>query len=139
MTRTGPAGVAMSACGHASVGRPVLARPAWVSVWPLSHEPIVVGAVFPGSAPFKPAFGRWSGRSGRPRPHPPPQSPAMLPHRPVRASGRRPPCPPPSALAHPLYLYLPERAGTAVPVGSFDPGRDMLCTLTSPPPWLQWP
>ena len=66
MTRTGPAGVAMSACGHASVGRPVLARPALVSVWPLSHEPIVVGAVFPGSASFKPASGRWSGRSADP-------------------------------------------------------------------------
>jgi len=44
-----------------------------------------------------------------------------------------------SPLAHPLYLYLPEWPAVALPGWSIDPGRDMLCILTSPPRWLQWP
>jgi len=142
MTRTGRADVAMSACGRASASRPVLARPGFrglVSVWPLSHGLTVVGAVFPGSASLKPASCRLAGRSRRPQPHPSLQPLTMSSsHRSVRASGPpRPPCPRSSALTHPLYLYLPERPGTALPGRSFDPGRDTLCTFT--PQWLQWP
>jgi len=137
MTRTGLADVVMSACGHDAAGRPVPARPGFrelVSVWPASGEPTVVRAVFPGPASFKPAFYR------TPEAHPPARPPAMPPHRPVRAPGPpRPPCPRPSSLAYPLYLYLLEWPAAAPPGCSIDPGRDMLCILTSPPRWLQWP
>ena len=143
MTSTGLADVTMSACGRASASRPVLARPGFrelVSVWPLSHGLTVVGAVFPGSASLKPASCRRAGRSRRSQPHPSLQPLTMPSHRPVRAScPPRPPCPRSSALGHPLYSYLPERPATALPGRSFDPGRDTLCTLTSPPRWLQWP
>ena len=138
MIRTGPADVAISACGHTSAHRAVLARPGsreLVSVWPVSHEPTVVRAAFPGSAFLKPAFFRLAGGSRRPQSYP-----LMPPHGPVRAPGSpRPPCPRSSALAYPLYLYLPEWPGIALPGSSFDPGRDMLCILASPPRWLQWP
>jgi hypothetical protein len=105
----------MSACGRASPSRPVLVRPGLrepVSVWPLSHGLTVVGAVFPGSAALKPASCRLAGRSRQPRS---------------------------STLTHSPYSHLPEWPGTAIPGSSFDPGRDMLCILTSPPQWLQWP
>lgn len=144
MTRTGPGGVAMSACGRASASRLVLAQPGFrelVSVWPLSRGLTVVGPVFPDSASLKPASCHLAGRSRRPQPHPSLQPLTMPPHRPVRAPGPpRPPCPRSSALAgHPPYLYLPECPGTALPGSSSDPGRDTLCMLTSPPQWLQWP
>ena len=42
-------------------------------------------------------------------------------------------------IAYPLYLYLREWPAAALPGCSIDPGRDMLCIHTSPPPWLQWP
>ena len=123
MTRTGPGDVAMSACSRASASRPVLARPGFcelVSFRPLSHEPTVVRAVFPGSASFKPAFCRLAGRSRRAQSYPP------MSHRPVRAPGLpRPSCLRSPALAYPVYLYLPEWPGTALPGSSFDPGRDM--------------
>jgi hypothetical protein len=138
MTSTGLADVTMSACGHASASRPVLAQPGFrelVSVRPLSHEPTVARAVFPSLVFSKPVSCRPPGRLRRAQMYPP-----KPPHRPVRESGSpRPPCRRPHALAHPVYLYLPEWPGTAVSVSSFDPGRDMLCTLTSPPRWLQWP
>jgi hypothetical protein len=138
MTSTGLADVTMSACGRASAGRPVLAQPGFrelVSVWPLSREPTVVRAVFPCSVSLKPASCRPPGRPRRAQLYPP-----KPPHRPVRESGSpRPPCRRPPALAYPVYLYLPEWPGTAVSVSSFDPGRDVLCILTSPPRWLQWP
>jgi hypothetical protein len=137
MTRTGPADVAMSACSSASASRPVLARPGFrelVSVRPLSHEPTVVRAVFPGSASRKPGFCRLAGRSRQAPSYPP------ISHRPVWVPGHpRPSCPRSPALAYPIYLYLPEWPGTASPGSSVDPGRDMLCILTSPPRWLQWP
>jgi hypothetical protein len=107
MTRTGPADVAMSVCGHGIAGPPVPARPGFcelVSAWPASGEPTVVRAVFPGSASFKPASGRLPSRSRRPQPDGP-----VPPHRPVRAPGPpRPPCPRSPALGYPLYLYLLE-------------------------------
>jgi hypothetical protein len=80
MTRTGPADVAMSACAHATAGRPVPARPGFcelVSVWPASGAPTVVRAVFPGSACLKPASRR---------PQPASQPPRCCP---VSPSGRR--------------------------------------------------
>lgn len=148
MTTTGPADVVMAACARAVAGPLVSARPGFrelVSVWPASGEPTVVRARFPGSASFKPAVDRMTGRS-RPR-QPDPCPPASTqpyqphqphqPHRPARAPG--PPCPRSSPLAHPLYLYLLEWPAVALPGWSIDPGRDMLCILTSPPRWLQWP
>jgi len=138
MTRTGPADVGMSACGHAAAARQVLARRGFrelVSVWPASGEPTLVRAVFPRSARFKPAFDRGPGRFRGLRPGGP-----VPPHRPGRAAGpQRPPCPRPSWIAYPLYLYLLEWPAAALPGCSIDPGRDMLCILTSPPRWLQWP
>ena len=135
MTTTGPADVAMAACSRAVAGPLVPARPGFrelVSVWPASGEPTLVRAVFPRSARFKPAFERVPGRSrGRPSAGP------MPPHRPVRAPGS--PCPRPSWIADPLYLYLREWPAAALPGCSTDPGRDMLCILTSLPRWLQWP
>jgi hypothetical protein len=138
MTTTGPAEVVMSACAHAAASRPVLARPSFrelVSLWPASGEPTSVRAVFPGSASFKPAFDRAPDRSHGLQPGRP-----MPPRRPATAPGPpRPPCPRSSWIAHPLYLYLPEWPGAALPGSSSDPGRDMLCIHTSPPRWLQWP
>jgi len=135
MTRTGPADVAMSACGHAAAARPVPARPGrreLVSVWPASGEPTLVRAVVPRTARFKPAFDHAPGRSrGFPSAGPTP------PHHPVRAPGL--PCPRPPRIAYPLYLYLRVWPAAALPGCSIDPGRDMLCILTSPPRWLQWP
>jgi hypothetical protein len=131
MTRTGPANVAMSACAHAATGLPVPARSGFrdpVSVWPASGEPTVVRAVFPGSASFKPAAGRAPGRSRRRQPDRRPPA-STLPHRPAQSS----------SLAYPLYLYLLEWPAVALPGWSIDPGRDMLCILTSLPRWLQWP
>ena len=133
MTRTGPTGVVMSACGHATAGRPVLAPPGCrelVSVWPACGEPTVVRAVFPGLASFKPAPRGLAARSRRLRRGPP------APPR-QRVRGRRPPGLRPPA--HPLYLNLLEWPAAAPPGCPFDPGRDMLCIRTSPPRWLQWP
>jgi hypothetical protein len=134
MTRRGPADVVVSACGHAPARRPVPARPGvreLVSVWPASGEPTLVRAV-PRSACFKPAFERVPGR-----PRGLPSAGPMPPHRLLRAPGL--PCPRPSWIADPLYLYLREWPAAALPGRSIDPGRDMLCILTSPPRWLQWP
>jgi len=139
MTTTGPADVVMAACAHAVAGPLVSARPGFpelVSVWPASGEPTVVRAVFPGPASFKPAVDPMTGRSRTPQPDPRPPASTQH-HRPDRAPG--PPCPRSSPLAYPLYLYLLERPAVAQPGWSIDPGRDMLCILTSPPRWLQWP
>src|SRR5205823_12613207 len=110
MPATGPADVGMAACSHAVAGPLVPARPGFrelVSVWPATGEPTVVRAVFPGSASFKPAVDRMTGRSRtrRPDPRPPASTQAHQPHqphRPARAPG--PPCPRSSPLAHPHYL-----------------------------------
>lgn len=120
MTRTGPADVVMPACGLAAGGRPVPALPGSrgsARAWPVSREPAVARAVFPGAVPLKPASHRIAGRSRRRRPCPPAHlQGARSPH---------PPCPRRHVLAYPLYLHLLKwhaaRYGS-----SFDPGRDML-------------
>ena len=137
MTRTGPADVVMLAYHRTVPGWPVPARPD-------SHEPgsgrvgcresAFAATFFPGSASFKPTHPRFAGRSGRLRPSCPPR-----PRHAQTARSPHPPCPRKPALAHPLYLYLLERHTTPISGWSFDPGRDILCILTSPPPWLQWP
>ena len=122
MTTTGPAGVVMAACSPAVAGLLVPARPGFrelVSVWPASGEPTVVRAVFPGSVYFKPAVDRMTGRSRARQPDPRPPA-STQPHRPARAPGRA------------------DGPAVALPEWSIDPGRDMLCILTSPR-WLQWP
>ena len=136
MTRTGPADVVMPACRHAALGRPVLTRLGprglvsvpFVAVWPAACSAAIVRAVFPGEASFKPVPGRLQARARRLGPAGP------LP-RPRHAGLLRPPCSPP----HPLYLYLLKRPAVALSGCLVDPGRDMLCILTSPPRWLQWP
>ena len=140
MTRTGPADVVVSGHGLATPCRPILTRsdsrgPRSRSDRDGSHESTVARAVFPGSGSVKPAHGRLAGRPGRLWPaYPPLRRPraqtAHLPH---------PPCPRQPALVHPVYLY-PLGWRSAPPYGwSFDPGRDILCLLLSPPRWLQWP
>jgi len=141
MTRTGPADVVMPACRHAAPGRPVLTRPGprgsrglipirLVSVWPATGVPTIVRAVFPPEGSFKPVPARLPARPRR-------RCPAGLPSRPRHAGMPRPPCS--GSPPHPLYLYLLKRPAVALSECLFDPGRDMLCILTSPPRWLQWP
>jgi hypothetical protein len=50
-----------------------------------------------------------------------------------------PPCPRQPLHVHPLYLYVLPRHAATHSGWSFDPGRDMLCILTLPPQWGQWP
>jgi hypothetical protein len=117
MTRTGPTDVVMPACRRTVPGRPVLNWPGsrgLPSVPPAPGVPDVARAVFPGEESVKPVPGRLPARPGRPR-----------------LAGPLP--------VHPLYLYLLKRPAVALPGCPFDPGRDMLCILTSPPRWLQWP
>jgi hypothetical protein len=141
MTRTGPADVVLPACRHAAARPQVLARsgpcgprepvPArLVSVRSAAGAPNVVRAVFPGETLFKPASGRLPARPRR-------LGPAGLPPQPRHAGMPRPPCS--GSPPHPLYLYLLKRPAVALSRCLFDPGRDMLCILTSPPRWLQWP
>jgi len=135
MTRTGPGDVVMSACHSAATSRPVLAEPGSGesgSGWAGRHEPPFVGVAFPGSASGKPAHRRLAGRPGRLRSGCPPQ-------RPLRVPAARPPHPRQPALTHPFYLYLLGWHAASVYEWSFDPGRDILCLLISPPRWLQWP
>jgi hypothetical protein len=156
MTRTGPADAVLPACRHAPAGRSVLTRPgprdsrglapirlvcvcsstAWSSTaWsstarPATGVPAIVRAVFPGGEPFKPVPGWLPARPSR-------LCPAGLLTRPRPAEAPRPPCS--GSPPHPLYLYLLKRPAVALSGCLFDPGRDMLCILTSPPRWLQWP
>jgi hypothetical protein len=147
MTRTGPADVGMPSCRRAEARRPVLSRPGprrprdsrelaairLVSVRPATGVPAVVRAVFPAGGLFKPVSGPVSGRL----PARPGRLPAGLLPRPRHAGPPRPPCS--GSPPHPLYLYLLTRPAVALSGCLFDPGRDMLCILTSPPRWLQWP
>ena len=138
MTRIGPGEAAMPACRRTPPRRPALTRPrsGELIVARSAGAPAFARALFPGEESFKPAVDPMTGRSRTPQPDP--RSPASTQsHRPARAPG--PPCPRPSPLAHPLYLYLLEWPAAAPPGCSIDPGRDMLCILTSPPRWLQWP
>ena len=130
MTRTGPADVVVSACARIMPARP--SSRGLVSAGPASREAPPIRSVFLTSASCKPASRRLAARSGRPR----------LVRRPLRLQRARAPyspCPRLPALAYPLYLYLLERPAAALPGCSIDPGRDMLCILTLPPRWLQWP
>jgi hypothetical protein len=133
MTRTGPGDVAMPAWRRTPPRRSALTRPSsreLVSACPAPGMLAIARAVFPGEESFKPGPGRLTARPRRLRP------PGRLArHRRIGAAG--PPC---SRLpAHPLYLYLLKRPAVALSGCPFDPGRDMLCILTSPPRWLQWP
>ncbi len=143
MTRTGPGDVGVPACPRTVPGWPPPARPGSHkpgsrhepgSGWVGCRESAFAGTVRPGSASFEPAHPRFARRSGRLWPSCPPQ-----PQRAHTARPPHPPCPRQPALALPLYLYLLGRHATPIYGCSFDPGRDMLCLLTSPPQWLQWP
>jgi hypothetical protein len=133
MTRTGPAYVAMPACRHTPSRRPALTRPSFCEVFfarPATGAPPIARAVFLGEKSFKPGPGRLTAWPRRLRPV------GRAPRR-RRIGVPRPLC---SRLpAHRLYLYLLKRPAVALSGCSFDPGRDMLCILTSPPRWLQWP
>ena len=133
MTRIGPGDVAVPSCRRTPPRRPALTRPRsreLAFARPAPGVPAIARAVFPGEESFKPGPGRLTTR------------PRQL-HlagqltRPWRIGA---PCPPGFRLpAHPLYLYQLKRLAVALSGCSFDPGRDMLCILTSPPRWLQWP
>jgi hypothetical protein len=133
MTRTGPGYVTVPACRHTPPRRPAPTRPGsrkLVLARSAPGAPAIARAVFPGEEPFKPGPARLTGRPRWLRP-----AGQLARHRRIAAPGR--PCS--RAPAHPLYLYLLKRPATAPSGSSFDPGRDMLCILTSPPRWLQWP
>ena len=139
MTRTGPADVVMSAYDRIALGRLALARPGSREPgfgWPARREPASARAEFPTSASCQPAHYRLAGRSGRLRS----ACPLSRPQRVRLARPPHPPCPRSPALVHPHYLYL-LRWHTAAPLygWSFDPRRDILCILISPPRWLQLP
>jgi hypothetical protein len=131
MISTGPADVVMFACDLITPGRPVIGRPSFReqdSDRAGCHEPAVAAILFRSSASLKP---RPTDRSGRLRP--------VCPSRePQRVRTARPPHPPP-AQAHPLYLYLLGWHSASLYGWSFDPGRDILCLLISPPRRLQLP
>jgi hypothetical protein len=131
MIRTGPADVVMLACDLTTPGRPIIGRPSFLkqdSDRAGCHEPTVAATRFPTSVSLKP---RPTDRSGRLRPVCPPLGPQ-------RVRTARPPHPPP-AQAHPFYLYLLGWHSAPLYGWSFDPGRDILCLLISPPRRLQWP
>ena len=133
MTRMGPGEVAMPACRRTPPRRSALTRPSsceLVFTRPAPGAPAIARAVFPGEESFKPGPARLPGRPRWLRP-----AGQLARYRRI-AAPRRPCSRPP---AHPLYLYLLKRPATAPSGSSFDPGRDMLCILTSPPRWLQWP
>jgi hypothetical protein len=133
MTRTGPGNVAVPSCRRTPPRRPALTRPSsceLVFTWPAPGVPAIARAVFPGEESFKPGPGRLTARARRLH-----LGGQLTRHRRIGA-----PCPPCFRLpAHPLYLYQLKRPAVALSGCSFDPGRDMLCILTSPPRWLQWP
>jgi len=88
MTTTGLTYLAVSACEHALPAQLIQARPRsreLVCPCHTSAMPTIVGAVFPGSASFKPAPGQLSDRSRRLQSDPQPS--AWPPHEPVRAPG----------------------------------------------------
>ena len=145
MTRTSAADAVMSACDRAASGRPApaLARP-----------------VSRGSCPSRgsyPSSGLCPSPGSCPSPHGSYASRASACVRrdscaPAVPSGRlrraRPPLTPQRAgvprprqlrPVHRLYLYLPQWHTATLFGCSFDPGRDVLCTLNSPRRWLQWP
>jgi hypothetical protein len=127
MTRIGPTDVVMPTYGRAADG-PVSALIAFRapgSACRTSCEPTSARPEFPRVASVKPACGRLADRfrPACPRSRCPrvgeqhfPASPAQRPY------------------PHPLRRRAAALYGCPV-----DPGRDMLCTLNSPPRRLQWP
>jgi hypothetical protein len=129
MTRIGPTDVVMPACGRAAAYRVSVLTVfrALGSVWRALCEPTSAGPAFPSMASVKPSSGRPAGRSGR-----------------FRSASQRSRCPRvseqhlPSSPAYRFYSHLLKRRGTALYGCSVDPGRAMLCTVSSPR-WPQWP
>lgn len=132
MTRIGPGEAAMPACRRTPPRRPALTRPrsGELIVARSAGAPAYARALFPGEESFKPGPGRLTARPRRLR----------LGGQLTRHPRTGAPCPPCFRLpAHPLYLYLLKRPAVALSGCPSAPGRDMLCILTSPPRWLQWP
>ena len=135
MTRTEPGDIVMSSCARTMPDWPVPARSCsggLASVWPASHEAALDRPVFPESVSSKPGPGRLADRSCR-------RQLVRPPLRRQRGRASHSPCLRQPALVHRLYLYLLDWRAALRYGCSFDPGRDMLCLLTSPPRWLQWP
>lgn len=143
MTRTGPGDVGVPACRRTVPGWPSppgLARtnPAPATNRALAGSAVVsrpfAGTALPGSASSNlPITGSPVGLVGSGRPARRGLS-APIRHarrtRHVRVSPR---------WHFRFTLYLLGRHATPIYGCSFDPGRDILCLITSPPRWLQWP
>jgi hypothetical protein len=135
MTRTEPGDVVMSTCARTMPDWPVPARSCsggLASVWPAPHEAALDRPVFPESVSPKPGLGRQADRSCR-------RQVVRPPLRRQRGRASHSPCLRQPALVHRPYLHLLDWHAALRYRCSFDPGRDMLCILTSPPRWLQWP
>ena len=130
MTRIGPTDVVMPTCGRAADG-PVSALIAFHtpgSACRTPCEPTSARPEFSRVASVKPACGRLVGRSGWLRPASPWSRYPRVGEQHFPASPTQRPYP------HPLMRRAAALYGCPV-----DPGRDMLCTLNSPPRRLQWP
>jgi hypothetical protein len=132
MTRTLAADAVMSACDRSASGRPApaLIRPVSRGAYPSRGAYRSRGSYASlGSAYVRRASGPPAVRSGRLRSARPP----LIPQR-----ARVPePCQP--MPEHRLYLYLYQWHAATLFGCSFDPGRDVLCILTLPRRWVQWP
>jgi hypothetical protein len=150
MTRTLAADAVMSACGRTASGRsaPALARPVSRGSCPSLGsygfpEPYAFSESYasPGSCPSRGSYASRTSACVRCVSGPPVVRSCRL--RPVRPPliRQRSGLPRPCQLrpVHRLYLYLPQWHPATLLGCSFDPGRDVLCTLTSPRRWLQWP
>jgi hypothetical protein len=129
MTRTGPTDVVMPACGRAADG-PVSVPTAFRAPGSVRRTPrasVAADPVFLRVAPVKHASGRLTGRCGRFRP-------ASQRSRCPRVSEQH--CS--TSPAHRIYPHVLRRRAAALYGCSVAPGRDVLCTLSSPP-WPQWP
>ena len=129
MTRTGPTDAVMPTCTRIADG-PVSALIAFRapgSVWCTPREPTSARPVFPRVALVNHACGRFAGRPGR-----------------FWSAGQGSRCPRVSeqkflgSPTHRIYLCLLKHRAAALYGSSVDPGRDMLCTLSTPR-WTQWP
>ena len=134
MTRTGLVHLVTPACARTVPYRPVRAQ-----VRPCGPGRVLPAAraAHPGcfprrSTPFKPAARRLAFRSCRPRSVRPP-----LPCQ--RAWELHAPCPRPPALSHRLNLQMLRWRSAPLYACSRDPGRDILCLLSSALRRLRWP
>jgi hypothetical protein len=145
MTRTLAAGAVMSACDRTASGRPAPAL-----VWPVCRGSYPSHGTYAsrGSSPSRgtyasldSAYVRLGSAYVRRASCPPavrscrlgPARPPLIPQR----AGPLRPCQPVSVYR--LYLYLLQWHAAMFFGCSFDPGRDVLCILSSPRRWLQWP